>query len=338
MERSGRTSLRRRGGGTELYELRELLPGDPYNAIAWKASARAGKLMVKEVEHEVQETRWILVDVSGTMRGGSPGQRKLDYALETAAAEAKRAIHEGDRVGVATVDGRIVTQVPPGDGAIHLPRIFDALLSATEVVDADLTDVDDAQVTMIVGRYVRQQDGIDFSSRQGWDVPRLVQHVRTAMLREAPQTGARPMDPKLGPLRHFCLTRGIRLPYRPDPRDGSKGPALAEALRVAGGSPAHILMITDLDGVTAPEPLVSTMKLLRAHGHQIALVLPDGPSFAPAPETALERDLHRVYLRAERRRQQEAQTTFRQLGAQVRIVQRTTPPPPDRASVPRRAA
>lgn len=340
MERSGRTSLRRRGGGTELYELRELVPGDPFNAIAWKASARAGRLMVKEVEHEVQETRWILVDVSGTMRGGALGARKLDFALETAAAEAKRAIQDGDRVGLVTFDGRILAQVPPGDGSTHLPRIYDALLSATEVVDPDLTEVDDAQVATIVGRYVRQQDGLDFSSRDGWDVPQLVKHVTTVMRREASQTGARPSDPKLSPLRRFCLLRGIHLPYRPDPRDGSKGPALAEALRVAGGSPAHILIISDLDAVTSLDPVVSTLRMLRAHGAQLGLLLPDGPSFSPPPADDIEHGLHRVYLRAERRRQLEAQTTLGQLGVRVRIARPMEAPKPEPggASRPRRAA
>jgi uncharacterized protein (DUF58 family) len=328
MERSGRTSLRRRGGGTELYELRELMPGDPFNAIAWKASARTGKLMVKEVEHEVQETRWLIVDVSGTMRGGPPGSRKLDYAIEVAAAEAKRAIHEGDRVGVATVDGRTLAHVPPGDGVTQLPRIYDALLAATEVVDADLTDVDDSEVAAIVGRYVRHQDGMDFSTRNGWDVTRLVQHVLGTMPGDALSPVGSPSRSELAPLRRFCLARGIPLPYRPDPRDGSKGPGIADALRVASGSPAHIVVITDFDGVPSGEPLVSTVKLLRAHGHQVTFVMPDGPSFAPSPRTPLEHDLHRVYRRSEQRRQREVRAMFQHLGAPVRVVHRPVPADP----------
>ena len=89
--RAGRTIVRHRGGGTELHELRELVPGDPFKSIAWKASARRGRLMVKEVEQEVQETRWLLIDVSGSMRGGPIGSRKLDFAIEAAAAEAHGA-------------------------------------------------------------------------------------------------------------------------------------------------------------------------------------------------------------------------------------------------------
>ena len=40
-------------------------------------------------------------------------------------------------------------------------------------------------------------------------------------------------------LRRFCRVRGIPLPYRPDPRDGSKGPGLAAALQALGASAEH---------------------------------------------------------------------------------------------------
>ncbi|MCZ7678951.1 MAG: DUF58 domain-containing protein [Sandaracinaceae bacterium] len=109
VERSGASLLRPAGSGTELRELRELMPGDPFKSIAWKASARMGRLMVRAVEQEVQETRYVIVDVSGTMRGGEPGRRKIDFAVEAAAAEARRALDAGDRIGLVTVDGP-----PPG--------------------------------------------------------------------------------------------------------------------------------------------------------------------------------------------------------------------------------
>ena len=183
VERSGASLLSPAGSGTELRELRELRPGDPYKSIAWKASARRGRLMVREVEQEVQETRYVIVDVSGTMRGGEPGRRKLDFAVEAAAAEARRTLDAGDRIGLITVDGRILTHVAPNDGRPQLLRIFEALLDATEAVDEDLTDVDDAEVTAIVGRYVRQQDGVDFSrdDGRGWNMALLVRHVEGAL-------------------------------------------------------------------------------------------------------------------------------------------------------------
>ena len=330
IERSGRTVLRRRGGGTELYELREHQPGDPFKAIAWKASARAAKLMVREVEREVQQTRWVILDISGTMRGGEPGRRKLDYTIEAAAAEAHLALGEGDRFGLITVDGRIVSHVAPKDGTPHMIRVYDALLASTEVVDQDLTDIDDDEVTALVGRYLRNQDGLDFGRRgrsNDWDVPAMLRHIGQALGDSKERSSAPQPSPTSLP-RRFCRARGIPLPYRPDPRDGSKAPGLAHALQQAGGrskAPASILILTDFDGIGDPADLTSAVRLARAHGHQVAFVAPDAQSFAPGPRNALEEDLHRVFGRAEARRLREARVVFGRLGVPVLTATRGQP-------------
>ena len=322
VERSGASLLSPAGSGTELRELRELRPGDPYKSIAWKASARRGRLMVREVEQEVQETRYVIVDVSGTMRGGEPGRRKLDFAVEAAAAEARRTLDAGDRIGLITVDGRILTHVAPNDGRPQLLRIFEALLDATEAVDEDLTDVDDAEVTAIVGRYVRQQDGVDFSrdDGRGWNMALLVRHVEGA-LQDAEDHAKVRAGSKAGSLfRRFCRVRGIPLPYRPDPRDGAKGPGLADALRAAGGTsrtPMSVVLLSDLDAVGSLEPLVRASKLLRMHGHALSLIVPDASTFVDVPESPLERDVFSVYRRSEARRWREAKAALAPLGCAV---------------------
>jgi len=324
VDRGGRNALRRRGGGTEFHELRELYPGDPFKSIAWKASARAGKLMVREVEQEVQETRFLVLDVSGTMRGGQPGTRKLDFAIEAAATEARKALDEGDRIGLVTVDGRILGFVPPRDGPTHMIRIYDALLSATEVVDRDLTDVSDDEVVRIVGRYVRNQDGVDFSQRPGtdhdWDVPGLVRHVRRGLEDAPPREEVVADSPAGALLRSFCQVRGIPLPYRPDPRDGEKAPGLADALRRAGGTkrePASITILTDFDGAGRLDALVAAARLAKSRGHAISFVVPDAPAFSPEPQDELERDLSLVYGRGESRRARDARDVFGRLGIPV---------------------
>lgn len=322
VERSS-TLLRRRGGGTELHELRDLLPGDPFKSIAWKASARMGKLLVREVEREVQELRWILLDVSGTMRGGALGSRKLDFAIEAAAIEARRALSIGDRVGLITIDGRILDFVGPKDGTTQMIKVYDALLGATEVVDEDLTDVDDDELVGIVGRYLRNQDGVDFASRarpSGWDVAAMVVHVRRSLEGDPEPEEVVASTPASRVLRRFCRARGIPLPYRPDPRDGSKAPGLAAALRRAVGrskDPCSIIVVTDFDGVGDWAALVSAARLIRARGHLVSVVVPDAQAFAPDPRSPLERNLHRVYGLGEKRRLREARSQLGRLGVPV---------------------
>lgn len=322
VERSGQSLFAPHGGGTELRELREMRPGDPFKSIAWKPSARRAKLLVREVDQEVQETRYVVLDVSGTMRGGDPGRRKLDHAIEAVAAEARRTLASGDRFGVITVDGRVLAHVVPRDGSAHVLRVFDALLAATEVVDQDLTDVDEDEVVAIVGRYVRQQDGVDFSSSGArgteWNVSMLVRHVSKALAaEEAKEETVIASSPATALLRRFCRVRGIPLPYRPDPRDGAKGPGIAAALReIAQKSlgPMSITVITDLDGLGDPAAMIAAVKLLRLHGHEVSVVVHDGTSFAKAPETQLEKDLFSVYARGEKRRESEMRVLLGPLG------------------------
>ncbi len=334
VERSG-ASLVASGGGTELKEIREMVPGDAFKQIAWKATARRGRLLVREVEQEVEETRYVVLDVSGTMRGGVLGARKLDHAIEAIAAHARRGLAAGDQVGLLTIDGRILSHVPAHDGPAQLLRIFDALLAATEVVDEDLTDADELDVIGVVGRYLRQQDGIDFVlNRSEWNVPLMLRHVQKVLAQnenveahKSPTVVA--STPASALLRRFCKARGIPLPYRADPRDGAKAPGLAAALREIGArtkGPASIGVITDLDGIGDPTPLVSAVKLLAMRGHALTVFVPDAPSFAPEPKTGTEKLVFDVYARGERRRVVDMRTLLGSLGARVIVVRASEAP------------
>jgi len=134
---------------------------------------------------------------------------------------------------------------------------------------------------------------------------------------------------RAGHLSSFCRARGIPLPYRPDPRDGAKGPGLAAALRETGGRtrvPRSVVVITDFDALGDPATLIAAVKLLRSHGHSIGFVVPDARSFAPAPESELEKDLARVYGRGEERRLREARALLAPLGAPIVAATREDQP------------
>ena len=334
VERSG-ASLVSSGGGTELKEIREMVPGDAFKQIAWKATARRGRLMVREVEQEVQETRAVVLDVSGTMRGGELGARKLDHAIEAIAAHARRCLAAGDQVGIATVDGRVLAHVHASESPGQLLRIFDALLGATEVVDEDLTDADEHDVIGIVGRYLRQQDGIDFAMNKAgeWNVPLLLRHVTRAMASAEVGTSRSShvvaSTPHGTTLRRFCKVRGIPLPYRADPRDGAKAPGIAAALRELGArtkGPMSLAVVTDLDGIGDPTSLVAAVKLLRIHGHRVTFVVPDATTFAPRPSTPAERLVFDVYARGERRRAADMRTVLGPLGVRVLVIDASDAP------------
>ena len=54
--------MRRRGIAGELRELRQHSHGDPFKLIAWKATAKRGQLMVRDLETEIVSSVTVLVD------------------------------------------------------------------------------------------------------------------------------------------------------------------------------------------------------------------------------------------------------------------------------------
>ncbi|MET0384945.1 MAG: DUF58 domain-containing protein [Polyangiales bacterium] len=328
-ERSGMMMRRRPGGGTELRELRELVPGDAFKTIAWKASAKAGKLMVREVESEVQEILYVVLDISGTMRGGSLGDRKLDYAIELAASLLRRALERGDQAGMITADGRVVAHAPAREGLAHMAGLHEVLLSATEVIDPDLTEPDDDEVVNLVARYVRHQDGIDFRTAGGFDIDGLTRHARAALVNEHElrhsSKPAIPSDPRIQWLRRFCRARGIELRYRPETRSGGKAHGIAQALRTAAGGsrvPRTIVVVTDFDGISDPSVIESTLRMLRARQHAVSFVVPEAQSLLPQPATRLTSDLQLVYGLSEARRASEMRALLYKLGVPLSVSPR----------------
>jgi uncharacterized protein (DUF58 family) len=325
VERAGMTRQRRRGAGTELYEIREHMPGDAFKSIAWKASARAGTLLVREVEREVQQTVYLVLDVSGSMRGGEPGERKLDHGIELCARLARDALERGDRVGLLTTDGRVLAHVKDDDGLPHMLRIYDALLDATEVVDADLTEIDDEGVVALLAHHVRRQDGLDVATPAGVDLPRLLAHAERALQTEPQRSPPLASSADHALLRRFCRARGLALPYRTETRAFAKGPGLARALSQAAGhtrSPRTVIVVSDFEGVLDLDPVLRTVKMLRTRQHHPVFVLPDAEQLAHPARSELERDLVRAFGLIERQRLASVRASLGRLGVQVRLLGR----------------
>lgn len=322
--RAGRSRPRRRGGGTELRELRELVPGDPFKSIAWKTSARLGKLVVREVEDEVDVLRLVAVDVSPSMRGGPLGERKLDAALDAVASLSLASLRDGDRSSAVTFDRRIVGQVGPGEGKAHFLRTLDLLLSANEVVDDDLTDVDDATVGAYVGRYLRHQMGLDFRSSGGGDQtfpPELVKHVRSLVGDDLGSVRAADPDARL--LRRYCQLGGLALPYRTHVGEVEKTAALLDALSLAhrpGAPPAEITVVTDGEDLRVGDELLRRITALRAHGHRVRFVFVGTGPVDEARESALGRALADVYRKTEARRLVSQRIALTQKGVPSSIL------------------
>ncbi len=113
----GETSrVRRRGHGLEFYEIREYEPGDDPRRIVWTATARIGRLMVREDEVETRSKLMIFVDLSRDMWLGTPGETSADHVARAAASLAAYAARMGDLVGYTIFLGDKWFVRPPARG------------------------------------------------------------------------------------------------------------------------------------------------------------------------------------------------------------------------------
>jgi uncharacterized protein (DUF58 family) len=95
--------LKRPGGGSELLDLRDYIPGDPPKMIAWKPSARRDKLFTKEFESEVPVRCTLFVDASEGTRLGEK-RTKITRLVNLAAGVAEAAVADRDHAGLVVFD------------------------------------------------------------------------------------------------------------------------------------------------------------------------------------------------------------------------------------------
>ena len=113
---AGAAPARRRGGGTDLYNLRGYRSGDDPRLIHWRSSAKTETLTVRDLEAETTEdTRLILL---GTGRGEA-----LEAGLSEAASLSAHLIRLGAGVELIGPGFRVLL----GRGRPHLHRLLRAL-------------------------------------------------------------------------------------------------------------------------------------------------------------------------------------------------------------------
>ena len=329
-EQVGLHHVRRRGLSGELRELREHSHGDPFKFIAWKATARRQKLMVRDLENEIVTTHVILADVGAGMRQGMLGRSPIDWACDATTALAKAAIGNSDRVGLVAFDTRPIAELAPDTGHHHYLQIIDRMLDMRGAVDADLTDVTAGELVALVARYLAHQEAIDVRIKiapplddprwtsiqagpdgQLYDVAatgRLCKRLIDAMLGKdgtkrvrAPQLVED--DLQLRPLRQFCRLRGIELPYRMTWEHGRRAHGFATAVEraVANGRPDVVVLISDLAGFAEDETRIkrALARLRKAAGSVIALA-PSASSFLPPATTPHGRRVRELIVRDQR--------------------------------------
>jgi len=296
-DREGRHLDRQNGTGLELRELRDYVPGDPLKAVAWKASARRGRWLVRAYEDESMRRFQVVLDIGPGMRRGSVGEAPLDRGIDLAAELFRLAIAE--RVGLTTYDGRVVAHLRPDTGRAHGHRLLQQLLDVTRVVDEDLTEITDAELFARIGaildaaggRSLRrlplsptrlaQPEALVDPLREIYDESAIFSAVSQAIVRERDRGHAmlfgkaRPArDLASARLRLFCALFAVPVAYRrsdaPERRDRGLAAAITRNL-LTGGAETLVLLST-LDGLSPAGDALRALGLCRARKRRVVAV------------------------------------------------------------------
>lgn len=118
---SGATPQLVSGEGDEYFTLREYQPGDDLRHIAWRASARVDKWIVRD--HEPETSHFVIIALDARPGTGQDPEADLESAIELAASMAVTLINRHFVVSLVTPDAT----VPAGAGRAQLLKILEAL-------------------------------------------------------------------------------------------------------------------------------------------------------------------------------------------------------------------
>ncbi|HYN75600.1 MAG TPA: DUF58 domain-containing protein [Candidatus Limnocylindria bacterium] len=137
-ELDGRTAVMVRGQGTEFDSLREYVDGDDVRSIDWRATARAGDLVVRTWRPERDRHVLIVLDTGRTAAGRVGDAPRLDAAMDAALLLAALASKAGDRVDLIAHD-RLERASVVGASSTEL---LHQLVQAMAPLDASLVETD----------------------------------------------------------------------------------------------------------------------------------------------------------------------------------------------------
>ncbi len=150
---AGAKAMRMVGRGRDFEKLRDYLPGDGFDEIQWKATAKRGRPITKVFQAERTQEIYVVIDRSRlsareVMHEGVV-QTALERCITAALVLLLAAERQGDRFGLLVYDDRARAFIRAGSGASH----YGACREALHGLQPSETTPDMAEIV----RYLRTQ-------------------------------------------------------------------------------------------------------------------------------------------------------------------------------------
>ena len=232
------------GDGEQLRELREHRAGDALRRVAWKATAKRGRLMVREYEREERDVVWFVLDASVELGAGNPGYTPLDRAIDEVSGYVTRHAAHGDRIGLSVVGTRMLHLLKPDRGTSHTARILHVLSQAATFVDADRSGLDEADVAARVLEHMRPLDPGAADRVRSSELDRIARRADRLRVR-APFEAYEVLSSsrRERSLRRYLLAFGLSSPARLEPDRPRTDQELARVLsEISRGKPRPSLI------------------------------------------------------------------------------------------------
>lgn len=191
---AGMQRARTSGAGTEILQLREYRAGDPLRLIDWKASARRGRPISRDMTDDQHLEIVVAVDAGRASGLAAGGVDRLSLYINVTARLAQRAAELGDAVGLLVFAAQPLAALAPARGNAGVARVR-KLLSASRVDASEsnpvlaaarirtlahrrslvvlLTDLEDAAATEQLAQAVRLLSPKHFALIAGLDSARI---------------------------------------------------------------------------------------------------------------------------------------------------------------------
>jgi len=127
----GARTAPRIGKGRDFDRLRDYVRDDDYRDIAWRASARHGRLIVREFRMERSQEVLLCLDQGHRMAARVEQITRLDHAVNAAVLISYICNRMEDRIGICAFDNDVEQGKAAGRGAAHL-RAITAYVSQLE--------------------------------------------------------------------------------------------------------------------------------------------------------------------------------------------------------------
>lgn len=147
----GLHAQRQVGKGRDFEKLREYIPGDSYDEIHWKATAKRGHPVTKVFQIERTQEVYVLLDasrLSARPPAAGPGEPKsassttLERFITAAMVLGLAAEQQGDLFGMLTFSDKVGTFIRARNGKAHYNACRDALYTLEpQIVTPDFEEV-----------------------------------------------------------------------------------------------------------------------------------------------------------------------------------------------------